>query len=103
MLFWQINGKFMKQMQCEIRDSSRETLEDFCKTNVSIFDENLVGVKQIKEMLTLNKPSYVGACIMDLSKSLMHNFRIHNGYFLKKYDIDDVKLLFNQLICCAIT
>ena len=48
-----------------------------------IFNENLAGVKQIKEMPTLNKPSYVGACIMDLNKPRMHDFRIHYGYFLK--------------------
>ena len=32
-----------------------------------IFDENLVGVNTKKERITLDKPSYVGMCILDLS------------------------------------
>ena len=33
-----------------------------------IFNENLVAVHKIKETLTLNRPAYVGMCILDLSK-----------------------------------
>ena len=36
-----------------------------------IFNENLVAVHKIKETLTLNRPAYVGMCILDLSKTLM--------------------------------
>ena len=32
-----------------------------------IFNENLVAVHKIKETLTLNRPSYVGMCVFDLS------------------------------------
>ena len=35
-----------------------------------IFNENLVAVHKIKETLTLNRPAYVGMCILDLSKTL---------------------------------
>ena len=34
-----------------------------------IFNENLVAVHKIKETLTLNRPAYVGMCILDLSKT----------------------------------
>ena len=33
-----------------------------------IFNENLVAFHKIKETLTINRPSYVGMCILDLSK-----------------------------------
>ena len=36
-----------------------------------IFNENLVAVHKIKETLTMNRPAYVGACILDLSKTLI--------------------------------
>ena len=43
-----------------------------------IFNENLVAVHKIKEMLTLNRPAYMGMCILDLSKTLMYDF--HYNY-----------------------
>ena len=36
------------------------------------FYENLVAVRKIKE--TLNRPAYIGMCILDLSKTLMYDF-----------------------------
>ena len=39
--------------------------------NSKIFNENLIAVHKIKETITLNKPAYVGMCILDLSKTLM--------------------------------
>ena len=43
-----------------------------------IFNENLVAVHKIKETLTLNRPAYIGMCILDLSKTLMYDF--HYNY-----------------------
>lgn len=52
-------------------------------TSVSskIFNENLVGVNLKRETLRLNKPSYVGFSILDLSKTLMYDF--HYNYIRK--------------------
>ena len=36
-----------------------------------IFNENLITVHKVKETLTLNRPAYVGMCILELSKTLM--------------------------------
>ena len=58
-----------------------------------IFNENLVAVHKIKETLTLNKPAYVGMCILDLSKTLMYDF--HYNYIKKKYG-DKARLLFTD-------
>ena len=48
-----------------------------------IFSENLVAVNMIKERLKLDKPSDVGMCILDLSRSLMYDF--HYIYIKRKY------------------
>ena len=58
-----------------------------------IINENLVAVHKIKESLTLNKPAYVGMCILDLSKTLMYDF--HYNYIKNKYG-DKAKLLFTD-------
>ena len=40
----------------------------------TIYDENLVGVHMRLSKVKLNKPSYVGVAILDISKILMYNF-----------------------------
>ena len=49
-----------------------------------IFNENLMAVHKVKETLTLNRPAYVGMCILDLSKTVMYDF--HYNYIKKKYN-----------------
>ena len=61
--------------------------------NSKIFNENLVAVHNIKEKLTLNKPAYVGMCILDLSKTLMYDH--HYNYIKNNYG-DNAKLLFTD-------
>ena len=58
-----------------------------------IFNDNLVAVHKIKESLTLNRPAYVGMCILDLSKTLMYDF--HYNYIKKQYD-QKAQLLFTD-------
>jgi len=58
-----------------------------------IFNENLVAVHNVKEKLILNKPIYVGFCILDLSKWLMYDF--HYGFVKQKYG-DSAQLLFTD-------
>ena len=58
-----------------------------------IFNENLMVVHKIKEVLTLNRPAHVSMCILDLSKMLMYDF--HYNYIKKKYG-DRAKLLFTD-------
>ena len=58
-----------------------------------IFNENLVAVHRIKEIITLNKPAYVGMCILDLSKTLMYDF--HYNYIKQHYG-SKAKLLFTD-------
>ena len=58
-----------------------------------IFHENLVAIHMKKNFLKLNKPSYVGMCILDLSKVLMYDF--HYNFIKAKYG-DRAKLLFTD-------
>ena len=49
-----------------------------------IFHEKLVTVHKTKTVLSLNRPSYVGMCIVGLSKTLMYNF--HYSYVKQRYN-----------------
>ena len=57
------------------------------KTNLyvpkKIFDNDLVVIHKNKVILTVNKPVYVGICILDLSKVLIYGF--HYNYIKNKY------------------
>ena len=58
-----------------------------------IFSENLVSVHLKKTSLTMNKPVYLGMCILDLSKTIMYDF--HYNYIKPKYGVK-AKLLFTD-------
>ena len=49
----------------------------------NIFSENLIAIHMKKTKLVLNKPVYLGMCILDLSKTLMYDF--HYNYIMPKY------------------
>ena len=57
-----------------------------------IFDRDFVAIHCEKAVLTLNKPVYVGFCILELSKLLMYRF--HYNYVLKTFN--NAKLLFTN-------
>ena len=71
-----------------IKLTSKPTFVSF-----KIFNKNLVAVHKIKETLKLNRPAYVGMCILDLSKTLMNDF--HYNYIKKEYG-SRAKLLFTD-------
>ena len=71
-----------------LRQTSKPTFVS-CK----IFHENLVAVHMKKKILKLDKPSYVGMCILDWSKVLMYDF--HYNFIKAKYG-DLAKLLFTD-------
>ena len=63
------------------------------KSPPKIISENLVSVHLKKTSLTMNKPVYLGMCILDLSKTIMYDF--HYNYIKPKYG-DKAKLLFTD-------
>ena len=58
-----------------------------------IFNENLISIHMKKTSLTMNKPVYLGMCILDLSKTIMYDF--HYNYIKPKYG-NKAKLLFTD-------
>ena len=58
-----------------------------------IFSKKFVAIHEIKPVLTLDKPIYVGFSVVDLSKLLMYEF--HYNYVEIKYD-NSAKLLFTE-------
>ena len=52
-----------------------------------------MAVHKIKETLKLNRPSHVGMCILDISKTLMYDF--HYNYIKQNYGKKS-KLLFTD-------
>ena len=58
-----------------------------------IFENDLVAIRKNKVTLTLNKPAYIGMCIIELSRVLMYEF--HYDYIKNKYG-NNSKLLFTD-------
>ena len=95
-----IFGKTMEKLRKRVDVRLATEVNQFIKlkskpTFISskIFNKNLVAVHKVKETLKLNRPAYVGMCILDLSKILMYNF--HYNYIKKEYG-SRAKLLFTD-------
>ena len=83
-----------KRINVKLINNSKDYLRCVSKPNFvsqTIFSKNFIAVHQIKSVLTLNKPIYVGFCILELSKLLMYQF--HYKYVKNKFD---AKLLFSD-------
>ena len=68
--------------------ASRPTFQSF-----KIVNENLSVVKLMKTHIIMNKPTYIGMCVLDLSKLLMYDF--HYNIIKKRYG-SKAKLLFTD-------
>ena len=93
-------GKTMENIRNRVNVKLVNTEEKFKKLvakpnfiSRKIFSENLVSVHMKKTSLTMNKPVYLGMCILDLSKIIMYDF--HYNYIKPKYG-DNAKLLFTD-------
>ena len=82
------NSVFGKTME-----NIRKRVDVRLVTSKEKLSKNLVAVHKIKETLTLNRPAYIGMCILDLSKTLMYDF--HYNYIKQKYG-NKAKLLFTD-------
>ena len=92
-------GKTMENVRKRIRVELVHVEKRFRKVvskpsfhRFKIFNEDLTGVHLRQVDLELNKPIYVGLCILELSKILMYGF--HYNYIKQKYP--DAKLLFTD-------
>ena len=93
-------GKAMENIRNRVNVKLVSTGEQFKKLTAKpnydsrkILSENLVSVHMKKTSLTMNKPVYLGMCILDLSKIIMYDF--HYNYIKPKYG-NKAKLLFTD-------
>ena len=93
-------GKTMENIRNRVDVKLVNTEEKFKKLvakpnfkSRKIFNENLISVHMKKTSLTMNKPVYLGMCILDLSKTVMYDF--HYNYIKPKYGAK-AKLLFTD-------
>ena len=93
-------GKTMENIRNRVNvklvNSKEKALKLIAKPNYKsckIFSENLISVHMKKTSLVMNKPVYLGACILDLSKTIMYDF--HYKYIKPMYK-DKAKLLFTD-------
>ena len=91
-----VYGKTMENLRKRTNVRLVNNEKDFLKytsrpTHIThkIFDKNYAAIHEIKPVLILNKPIYVGFTVLELSKWLMYDFHYN---FTKK--IFDAELLF---------
>ena len=82
-------GKTMQNMRKTIKMRIIKNEKDLIKyasrptyINHNIFGKRLVAIHEKKELLTLNKPIYVGCTVLELSKLEMYKF--HYDFMKKK-------------------
>ena len=93
-----VYGKTMENLRKRINVRLVNNEKDFLKytsrpTHIThkIFGKNYAAIHEIKPVLTLNKPIYVGFTVLELSKWLMYDFHYN---FIKKHF--DAELLFTD-------
>ena len=75
------------------REKARKLIAKPNFKHCKVFSENLISIHMKKTSLVMNKPVYLGACILDLSKTIMYDF--HYNYIKPMYG-DKAKLLFTD-------
>ena len=81
-----------KAMSVKLVNNAKDYVRSVSKPSFvsqNIFSKNFVAIHEIKPVLTLNKPIYVGFSTLDLSKLLM--YESHYKYLASRFD---AKLLF---------
>ena len=76
-----VYGKSMENLRKKINVRSVNNRKDFLKytskatcVTHKLFNKNFAAIHEIKQVLVLNKPIYVGFTVLDLSKWLMYDF-----------------------------
>ena len=85
-----VYGKTMENLRKRISVKIVNNEKDFLKhaskptfISTKIFDKSCAVIHEIKIVLTLNKPIYVGFTVLELSKWLMYDF--HHNFIEKKF------------------
>lgn len=62
--------------------------------SANIFNENFVAMEMRNKYIYLNKPIYLGAAILDISKRYMYEF--HYGYTIPTFGADNVSAIYTD-------
>ena len=88
-----VYGKTMENLRKRINVRIVNNEKDFLKytsrpTHIThkIFDKNYAAIHEIKPVLILNKPIYVGFTVLDLSKWKMYDF--HYNFIKKNFNAE---------------
>ena len=85
-LWKRINVRLVNNEKSVLKSTSRPN-----NVTHKVFDKHFAAIREIKPVLTLKKPIYVGFTISELSKWLMYDFHYN---FIKKHF--DAELLFTD-------
>ena len=86
-VFGKTMENFRKRISVKLVSNSKDFIRCISKPSFfsqKILSKNFVAIHDIKPVLTLNEPVYVGFSILDLSKLLMYEF--HYKYLKSKFD-----------------
>ena len=87
------------RINVELARNKKDHLKWAFKTSYilqKIFDNNLVAIRKNKVTLMLNKPAYIGICILELCKVLRYDF--HYDCIKNKYGKRILKDYYSQTL-----
>ena len=82
-------GNSWKRINVRLVNNEKDFLKYTSRpTHIShkIFDKKYAAIHEIKSVLTLNKPIYVGFTVLEFSKWLMYDF--HYNFIQKNFDAE---------------
>ena len=82
-------GNLWKRINVRLVNNEKDFLKYTSRpTHIShkIFDKKYAAIHEIKSILTLNKPIYVGFTVLEFSKWLMYDF--HYNFIQKNFDAE---------------
>ena len=82
-------GNLWKRINVRLVNNEKDFLKYTSRpTHIShkIFDKKYTAIHEIKSILTLNKPIYVGFTVLEFSKWLMYDF--HYNFIQKNFDAE---------------
>ena len=88
-----VYGKVMKNLRKRINVRFVNNKKDFFKykskatfVTHKLCNKNFAAIYEVKQVLVLNKPIYVGFTVLDLSKWLMYDF--HYNFVKKNFNVE---------------
>ena len=96
-VFGKTTENFRKRIKVKLVNNTKDYKNNVSKSifiSQKIFTRNFVAIHEIQRVLTLDKLTYVGLSIFDLSKLLMYEFDYKN--IKRKYSAN---LLFTDTDC----